>query len=108
MIRSGLAAVLIGTCAMLGGCSAGYYVNLAEIPQRPTATERTPARAAVRQTVRAVVPASDGEATGSIARAAAIRPWPKRGTAEWNQIQKDELEREKRITESLRSICRGC
>jgi hypothetical protein len=104
MIRSGLAAVLIGTCAMLGGCSAGYYVNLAEIPQRPAATERTPARVAVR----AVVPASDGEATGSIARAAAIRPWPKRGTAEWNQIQKDELEREKRITESLRSICRGC
>ena len=110
MIRSGLAIVLIGASAMLSGCAAGYYVNLAELPQRPTLGDRTPARVAARQALRASVPAStsDSGTTGSIARASAIRPWPKRGTAEWNQIQKDEAEREKRIAETLRSICRGC
>jgi hypothetical protein len=99
-------AVLIGTSAILGGCSSGYSVNLAEISHRPIMKDQTSARPAVRQTMRA--PAASVEVTGSIVRTEAIRPWPKRGTAEYDQIRKDELARERRINDALGSICRGC
>ena len=46
--------------------------------------------------------------TGSIARSNEIRPWPKRGTPEFEQLQAEELARERRIKEVLSSICRGC
>ena len=59
-------------------------------------------------TQRARPAALTDDITGSIARSNDIRPWPKRGTPESDQLQAEELAREQRIKEVLSSICRGC
>jgi len=99
MIRSGLAICLIGAGAALSGCASGYYASPAVQPSAQLAAPRT---------TRAVAAADAVEITGSLAPAESVRPWPKRGTAEWNALQKEERDREERIRAVLHSICRGC
>ena len=55
------------------------------------------------------------ESVGTVGRAAGpvdgprhMRPWPKRGTPEFEQLQAEDAEREARIKDAIRSICRGC
>jgi hypothetical protein len=36
------------------------------------------------------------------------RPWPRVGTPEWQQIQVEDAERERRIQDAIQNICRGC
>jgi hypothetical protein len=113
MIRLRLAVVLIGSATILAGCSSGYYVNLADVPQQAATRARASAQPVVRHTMRAAAPEEAGEITGSVmrldaTRSDATRPWPKRGTAEFIQIQQDELAREERIKGAMQSVCRGC
>lgn len=118
MIRLRLAVVLIGSATILAGCSSGYYVNLADVPQQAATRARASAQPVVRHTMRAAAPEEAGEITGSVMRLDATRsdairpnatrPWPKRGTAEFIQIQQDELAREERIKGAMQSVCRGC
>jgi hypothetical protein len=49
-----------------------------------------------------------GRATGAVDGPRHLRPWPKRGTPEFEQLQAEEAEREARIRDAIRSICRGC
>jgi len=49
-----------------------------------------------------------GLATGAVDAPRHMRPWPKRGTPEFEQLQAEEAEREARVKEAIRSICRGC
>jgi hypothetical protein len=49
-----------------------------------------------------------GRATGTVDGPSHMRPWPKRGTPEFEQLQAEEAEREARIRDAIRSICRGC
>jgi hypothetical protein len=37
-----------------------------------------------------------------------MRPWPKRGTPEFEQLQAEEIEQENRAKTAVHSICRGC
>ena len=37
-----------------------------------------------------------------------IRPWPKRGTPEFEKLQAEEVEQENRVKAAIQSICRGC
>ena len=37
-----------------------------------------------------------------------VRPWPKRGTPEFEQLQAEEIEQENRAKAAIHSICRGC
>ena len=37
-----------------------------------------------------------------------LRPWPKRGTPEFEQLQAEEIEQENRIKSAIHGICRGC
>ena len=109
MIRFGAALVLIGMGAILCGCSSRYEAVRAEIRQQRSINNDEPLEPAVarpRRQASAVMDAA--EVTGSIGRAGDIRPWPKRGTPEWNQLEAEELAREQRIKEVLSSICRGC
>ena len=49
-----------------------------------------------------------GRANGTVDGPRHMRPWPKRGTPEFEQLQAEEAEREARIRDAIRSICRGC
>ena len=107
MIRFGAVLLLIGMGASLCGCASRHQSMRAEVQQPQQVKQNTsPDPAAATQRTQPAALADD--ITGSIARSNDIRPWPKRGTPEFEQLQADELAREQRIKEVLSSICRGC
>jgi hypothetical protein len=118
MIRFRTVLLLIGIGASLCGCASRHEAMRAEAQLRAEAQQRADAQEPQRvkqvspepvvATQRAQPAALTGDITGSIARSNDIRPWPKRGTPEFDQLQAEELAREQRIKEVLSSICRGC
>jgi hypothetical protein len=107
MIRFGNALLLIGMGASLCGCASRQGAIRAEVQQSQQGThEVSPAPAMATRRTQPAAPTDD--ITASIARPNDIRPWPKRGTAEFDQLQAEELAREQRIKEVMSSICRGC
>jgi len=104
MIRFGNALLLIGMGASLCGCASREAIR-AEIQQPQRGQHEVSSEPAIA--TRTTQPAAD-DITASIARPSEIRPWPKRGTPEWNQLQAEELAREQRIKEVMSSICRAC
>ena len=107
MIRFGNALLLIGMGASLCGCASRQEVIRAEIQQPHRGEHEVSSEPAIatRTTQSA---ASVDDSTASIARSQEIRPWPKRDTPEWKQLQAEELAREQRIKEVMTSICRDC
>ena len=109
MIRFGTALLLIGLAAGLCGCGSRYEVLRAEAPQvQRVKDDVSPEPAVATQRAQPAAFTDAGDITGSIARSNDNRPWPKRGTPEFDQLQAEELAREQRIKEVLNSICRGC
>jgi hypothetical protein len=113
--------LLIPVALVLGGCSSGYYVDLAQVrpqhlataddsPGRPTARHRaTQHQSTQAKRARAKATRDDEESAGAKGRADDLeRGWPATGTPEWDRLRAQEIEREKRIDTLLRSICRGC
>jgi len=106
MIRFCTVLLLIGMGASLGGCASRNEAMRAGVQQPQRKHDVSPEPTVARQRTQ---PATlTGDITGSIARSNDIRPWPKRGTPEFDQLQAEELAREQRIKEVLSSICRGC
>ena len=116
--RCGVAICLLGVSAVVSGCAGGYYVDPADYvtnrpvrAQRIVASERDSALAVQRSRTRLVEaarPKALGTA-GTTGRGNELRPWPKRGTAEWDQLQAEEAAREQRIERILRNgVCKGC
>jgi hypothetical protein len=109
MIRFGDFLVLVGLGASLCGCASNHEAIRADTRQLqrvkhdawPEPADPTPGAEAAGLT-------HADDITGSIARSNNIRPWPKRGTPEFDQLQAEEQAREQRIKEVLSSICRGC
>ena len=109
MIRFDTALLLICLGAGLCGCGSRSEVLRAEAPQLRRVKDPVSSGPAIAtQSVKPTGLTDAAEITGSIARSNDIRPWPKRGTAEFDQLQAEELAREQRIKEVLSSICRGC
>jgi|SRR5262245_14190673 len=109
MIRFGTAFLLIGLGVSLCGCGSRYGALPADTPQlQRTKHDPSPEPSVATQRVEPAALTNAGDTTGSIARSDATRPWPKRGTPEFDQLQAEELAREQRIKEVLSSICRGC
>ena len=116
MVRCFLALVLIAATLALGGCSGGYYVDLAQVRQQRVATlDDVPRRATKprpsKQARRAQAKAApdDGGAAGAERDAGdSDKGWPEAGSPEAERLRAQEIEREKRIDTLLRSICRGC
>jgi hypothetical protein len=123
-----IAAWAVSAGVGLSGCSNRYDVNLDEVRQHclPTADEPQP-QGVKRVTTRSARPnipeqgdlpatSAPNRANGSIGKTRAIyrqdhdtnEPWPDVGTPEWERIHAAQADREKRIEQLLRSICRGC
>ena len=115
MIRFGKALALIGIGAILCGCSSGHEAMRTELRQQPQIKDgEAPEPAVVRRRIESAARNGSDDVTSSIGRSGDIRPsgdikpWPRRGTPEWDQLQAEEIAREQRIKEVLSSICRGC
>jgi hypothetical protein len=107
MIRFDTAFLLIGMGASLCACTSRHEAIAAEPEQlRRVSHAVSPEPDVAAPRAQPAVPTKAGDITGSTARS--IRPWPKRGTPEWDQLEAEELAREQRIKEVLSSICRGC
>jgi len=96
---------------LASGCSGGYYVDAAQYRQARVATADDPTRrtrvvsSGVRtRTARTTITQNDG----TVGEADQIRPWPRRGTPEWERTLAQEAQREKRVKDAINSICRGC
>jgi len=94
-----------------------YRGSSNEEVSRPIRTSAKPSRVRSAQAVAAHVTdaQSQVESAGTVGRAAGpndaprhLRPWPKRGTAEFEQLQAEEIELENRAKAATQSICRGC
>jgi hypothetical protein len=115
MIRFGKALALIGIGAILCCCSSRHDATRAELRQQPPIkNDVAPETAVARRRIEPAARNDAGDVTNTIGRAgdirpaSEIRPWPKRGTPEWDQLQAEEIAREQRIKDVLSSICRGC
>ena len=109
MIRFGKALALIVICTALCQCSSRPDAIRTELRQQPPVKDAdVPELPVARRGVEPAARNNSGDVTGSIGRPADIRPWPRRGTPEWDQLQAEEIAREQRIKEVLSSICRGC
>ncbi len=118
---------------MLSACAGGPLVDRAELGQSRTGAVEAPARRVAHaprprresrqaqrpERARVAGPADTAfaseapapvETTGSIGshRANQHRPMPFVGTPEWQQLQAEEAERERRIQRAMQNICRGC
>jgi hypothetical protein len=118
IIRSARTICLLGMGVVISGCSSGYYVDPVDyLGKQPTTRERVvladraPSRTA-RQTEAqpvATAPSGNSATIGTSVRGDTMRPWPKRGTPELEQLQAEEAERNRKIKELLRTgVCRGC
>jgi len=115
MIRFGKALALIGIGAILCSCSSRHDAVRAELRQQPAIKDdEVPKRTVARRGIEPAAHSNSGDVTSTIGRSgdikpsSEIRPWPKRGTPEWDQLQAEEIAREQRIKDVLGSICRGC
>jgi hypothetical protein len=109
MIRFGNVLVLVGLGASLCGCASNHETIRADARQlQRVKHDVSPEPADPRPGAEPAALTYPGDITGSIAQSNTIRPWPKRGTPEFDQLQAEELAREQRIKEVLSSICRGC
>ena len=113
MIRFGTALALIGI-AIFCGCSSRHDAARTELLQQSPIKDEAPEPAVVGRRIEPAARNDSGDVTSSIGRvgdnrpSGDIRPWPRRGTPEWDQLQAEEIAREQRIKEVLSSICRGC
>jgi len=116
---------------VLSGCSHRQQVDLAQWREYRSATGTTTAeelsrpaktwansaqaRSSQTMTSRATAARDEVESVGTVGRSTGttdgpkhMRPWPKRGTPEFEQLQAEEIEQENRVKAAIHGICRGC
>jgi hypothetical protein len=131
MVRVCVPAGLMLAHIVLAGCSHRQQVDLAQWREyrsaagtttaeelsRPAKTQTRSAQARLPQTMisRATDARDDVQPVGTVGQSPRtidgpkhMRPWPKRGTPEFEQLQAEEVEQENRAKAATRSICRGC
>lgn len=127
MVRFCLPAGLMLAHLVLSSCSNRQQVDLTQWREyRATTTEelsrpvKTPSNSSQVGSPQAMIShATDardevesletvGQTTGTIDGPKHMRPWPKRGTPEFEQLQAEEIEQENKVRAAIHSICRGC
>jgi hypothetical protein len=131
MVRFSVPAGLIFAQIVLAGCSYREQVDMAQWREYRTATGTTTAeelsrpgktransaqaRSSQAMISRAKDTRDDVESVGTVGQTTRpvdgpkhMRPWPKRGTPEFEQLQAEEIEQENRVKAAVQSICRGC
>ena len=108
--RLALATGLTVLGLMVSGCSS-YYVDAANYrQQRFVATDDPPPRARLassRASHRVIaVDEYDVGTTGS--SSGNLKSWPKQGTPEWDRMQAESDEFDRRARAATNSVCRGC
>src|SRR5215813_3868746 len=131
MVRFYAPAALMIVHLIISGCSSRQQVDLAQWREYRGATatmtaEESPRPAKVR-TSSAQAPSSEaknsranvapdevesvgtlGQITKSVDDPKHMRPWPKRGSPEFEQLQAEEIEQENRVKDAIQSLCRYC
>ena len=127
MVRFCVPVGLMLAHLVLFGCSNRQQVDLtqwrdyrpttAEELSRPVKASANPSQVRSRQAMISRVTDAEaevesvgtvGRATGAIDGPRHLRPWPKRGTPEYERLQAEESEQENRAKAAIHSICRGC
>jgi len=131
MVRFCVSAGLIVAYLVVSGCSHRQQIDLAQWREyrgtaggttaeelsRPVKTRANSTQARPPQTMTSrakderdqLEPVGTvGRSTGTIDSPKHMRPWPKRGTPEFEQLQAEEIEQENRVKAAVHSICRGC
>ena len=127
MVRLCLRAGLMLAHLVLFGCANRQELDLtqwrdyqpatAEEVSRPVKTSANPPKVRSPQTMISYAADSHDEleSVGTVGRSIRpvdepkhMRPWPKRGTPEFEQLQAEEIEQENRVKAAIRNICRGC
>jgi len=96
---------------ILSGCSSAPNVDATQWrPYRLTTADDPPRRVrrAAPSPEARTIQAAGGHDAGTIGGASSLKPWPRRGTREWDELQAQEAEQENRVSAAIRSICRGC
>ena len=101
MIRLSVTIWLTLASVILFGCSKAYNVDTTQLRQQRLATgEESPRRIKVslrsrqRTSTRAVAAPEDLTSTGTVVQTRDLKPWPRRDTPEYDQLQAEEIERE--------------
>src|SRR5262245_42207355 len=115
MMRAWMPVGLVCAGLILSGCSNWHYVDLAQWRQTNAAAADQSSRHVKTSLGRPqasspwAAAAQDAvESTATVGKSRPLKPWPKVGTPEWDQLQAEEMERERRVKEAVQSICRGC
>src|SRR5262245_14178978 len=94
-----------------------YRPTTAEELSRPVKASANPPQVRSRQAMisRATDAEAEVESVGTVGRGTGtidgpkhLRPWPKRGTPEYERLQAEEIEQENKVRAAIQSICRGC
>src|SRR4051812_31207124 len=94
MVRYSLACCLLGL-PLVSSCSNGYYIDAADFRAAPTALSGrvVPAERKVAQAVRklraqptTVIPPVVPEFIRTVGHGEELRPWPQRGSPEWDRV----------------------
>jgi outer membrane murein-binding lipoprotein Lpp len=104
---------------VLSGCSNRQQVDLTQWRDYRATTAASAKPSQVRSPQAMISHATEahaevesvgtvGRSTGTIDGPKHLRPWPKKGTPEFEQLQAEEIEQENRAKAAIHSICRGC
>jgi len=121
MVRFCVPAAMMVAHLVLSGCSYRQQVDLAQWREyrnatgtttaeelsRPPKTRANSAQARSSQAMisRASDPRNEVDSVGTPKH---MRPWPDRGTPEFEQLQAEEIQQENRVKAAIHNICRGC
>jgi len=100
---------------IISGCSQWRQVDLAQLRQSQAVTAEKAARQVKvsSQSIQAKSPhattvAERVETPGTVDQPTEMKPWPKIGTPEWQQLRAEQIEQDRRVKDAINNICRGC
>jgi hypothetical protein len=130
MVRFCVPAALMVAHLVLSGCSHRQQIDFAQWREYRSATEATTAelsrpaktransvqtRSSQTMISRAWTARDEVGSAGTVGQTTRttdapkhMRPWPKRGSPEFEQLQAEDIEQENRAKAATHSICRGC
>ena len=112
VLRLSMLVGLALSSLILSGCSSGPTVDPTQWRPYRLATTTHDSQRGVRRAAQSpqapTIQATGGQDGATTGAASGGKPWPRRGTREWDELQAREAEQENRVNAVIHSICRGC